>query len=495
MRIVSFLGLTVLLVLAISPAKSDRRDLVTRVSKSFSLVRRVRGRVSSSSKSGYVNSHSFRKNRKLREKLRQKDIRNIRPTETSSSPIISTSALTTPDPFSTSTYLTSISSPVPERRPQSKYKSAEANYLALRRKNNNYKARQYTSTSTTPAPKQKRSIKDEVGDMINQLRHDLENLLKFNENLLHFNSSIVKKAVKSKVETFFSTVSTAIDSQHVKNASTDSVAAAEDILHVTEDIGRTMASTLELDTSSEIQLANISMLVMKKRLGQEAVSKWNSLGVKVELPDQETISNNNETVSLGFTSYNNLGAMMSDSSTGGNIRSPVLSVNVLDNAHQSLKRSIPLTKPIEFVIQHKSIKRVRKRKCTYWEFKHAKWSSDGCYTIRKRSSSTTTACQCYHLTNFAIAVELEQDNDISEQALVVTSPPSSSPRLVSWEYLQYFSAQPSVTDARQFGDRIVTAKTSTTSTTSSQFQVYRATTESLPLLNSRIGRSSRGLNI
>ena len=68
-------------------------------------------------------------------------------------------------------------------------------------------------------------------------------------------------------------------------------------------------------------MANISMLVMKKRLGQEAVSKWNSLGVKVELPDQETISNNNETVSLGFTSYNNLGAMMSDSSTGGNVRS------------------------------------------------------------------------------------------------------------------------------------------------------------------------------
>ena len=68
-----------------------------------------------------------------REKLSQKDIRNIRPTETTSSPIISTSALTTPDPFSTSTYLTSIISPVPERRPQSKYKSAEANYLALRR--------------------------------------------------------------------------------------------------------------------------------------------------------------------------------------------------------------------------------------------------------------------------------------------------------------------------------------------------------------------------
>ena len=159
-------GFTVLLVLAISTVKSDTRDLVTRVSKSFSLVRRVRGRVSSSSKSGYVNSHSFRsklsqtsnffsrykqfqinqksdgsrvqmrnfsENRKLRDKLRQKDVRNIRPTETTSSHTISTSALTTPGPFSTSTSLTSITSPMSERRLQSKYKSAEANYLALRR--------------------------------------------------------------------------------------------------------------------------------------------------------------------------------------------------------------------------------------------------------------------------------------------------------------------------------------------------------------------------
>ena len=47
-----------------------------------------------------------------------------------------------------------------------------------------------------------------------------------------------------KVENFFSTVSTAIDSQSVKKASNDSVAAAANILDVTEDIGRTMASTL-----------------------------------------------------------------------------------------------------------------------------------------------------------------------------------------------------------------------------------------------------------
>ena len=42
--------------------------------------------------------------------------------------------------------------------------------------------------------------------------------------------------------------------------------------------------------------------------------------VKVELPDQESLSLNNATVSLGFTSYENLGHLMSASSTGGNIR-------------------------------------------------------------------------------------------------------------------------------------------------------------------------------
>ena len=77
-------------------------------------------------------------NRRLREK--HKDIRNIRTTVASTpvSPAIS--------------YLSSISTepPLVDRRLslKSKYKSAEANYLALRR-NNNYKARQY-STSTSP---------------------------------------------------------------------------------------------------------------------------------------------------------------------------------------------------------------------------------------------------------------------------------------------------------------------------------------------------------
>ena len=83
-------------------------------------------------------------NRRLRGE--REDIRNIRTTAatTPASPGLSTAA----------SYLTSVttwSPPVEARRhqsSQSKYKSAEANYLALRR-NNNYKARQYSSTTST----------------------------------------------------------------------------------------------------------------------------------------------------------------------------------------------------------------------------------------------------------------------------------------------------------------------------------------------------------
>ena len=79
-----------------------------------------------------------------------------------------------------------------------------------------------------------------------------------------------------------------------------------------------------------MQTANISMLVMKKGLsvttGDGAtynahgygLSRWeNGAGVSVELPDQESLTGDcNNTISLGFTSYTNLGSMMSDNKTG-----------------------------------------------------------------------------------------------------------------------------------------------------------------------------------
>ena len=79
-----------------------------------------------------------------------------------------------------------------------------------------------------------------------------------------------------------------------------------------------------------MQTANISMLVMKKGLSLSTgdgatynahgygLSRWEGGGgVKVELPDQESLTgDSNNTITLGFTSYTNLGSMMSDNKTG-----------------------------------------------------------------------------------------------------------------------------------------------------------------------------------
>ena len=95
-------------------------------------------------------------------------------------------------------------------------------------------------------------------------------------------------------------------------------------------------------------------------------------------------------------------------------------VNVVQNRNQNQMRSIPLTKPIEFLLHHKPLKRVRRKKCVYWDFKYAAWSKDGCYTLRKKSTATTTACQCYHLTNFALKLEDEDVEEIEDTTVLPT---------------------------------------------------------------------------
>ena len=42
----------------------------------------------------------------------------------------------------------------------------------------------------------------------------------------------------------------------------------------------------------------------------------------------------------------------------------------------------------------------------YWDFELDTWSQSGCYPILERSSADRTSCQCYHLTNFAVLVDV-----------------------------------------------------------------------------------------
>ena len=293
----------------------------------------------------------------------------------------------------------------------------------------------------------------EISEGIDKLKSDLKMLKMLNDNIQEASHQIVKQATKAKVETFFKSVSSSLSmltSKKVKESVEDvddvevgpstkedlkkleeadmkkkeeDMKMATSILNITKDISKGLAATVEVGSTMEIQLEDISMAVMKKRLDSDSQatqsSVWQSEELSVELPgedkmyqrhvkstsipisDQSSIAGADSSITLAFTSYNNLGEMMTKTDE---ISSPVLSVNVI--GVEDGGKSIPLTKPLEFVLRHQNMSGFSHRKCVYWDFDGDSWSEDGCYPVREKSSADRTSCQCFHLTNFAVLVDV-----------------------------------------------------------------------------------------
>ena len=105
---------------------------------------------------------------------------------------------------------------------------------------------------------------------------------------------IVKEATKAKVETFFKSVSSSLnllnlqdDAKEKENGKTSSHQSQEDkntatnILNITADISKTLALTVDMGSSVDIKLPNISMTVMKKKTGTSNSSIWEADSLKV----------------------------------------------------------------------------------------------------------------------------------------------------------------------------------------------------------------------
>ena len=172
----------------------------------------------------------------------------------------------------------------------------------------------------------------EISDDIDQLKSDLKMLLVFNDNIQEASHQIVKEATKSKVETFFKSVSSSlsmltskkvkerienIEDIQVRPSSREDIKKIEEadmkkkeedvkmatsILNITKDISKGLAATVEVGSTMEIQLEDISMAVMKKRLdsnNQVAQSSvWKSEELSVELPGDDCI--NLITITIGI---------------------------------------------------------------------------------------------------------------------------------------------------------------------------------------------------
>jgi len=266
-------------------------------------------------------------------------------------------------------------------------------------------------------PTKEEEIEEEIAVGIDQLKSELKMLLVFNHNVLNASNEIIKEATKAKVENFFESVSTSLnmfnfqkknhkediaskDTKKKSSKKKEEIKTATSILNITADISKTLATTVELGSKVDIKLPNISMTVMKKKMGATNSSVWEADSLKVNLPDQSTIAGADSSITVSFTSYDNLGSMMN---MNDDFSSSVLSVNVL--GVEKIGNTIPLTKPMEFVLRHKP-KNFSERKCVYWDFEETGWSQKGCYAVEGKSTENTTVCQCYHLTNFAVLVDV-----------------------------------------------------------------------------------------
>jgi len=289
---------------------------------------------------------------------------------------------------------------------------------------------------------------------IGQLKEDLDLLLNFNENLLHFPRSIVSQAARTKVETFFKTVTDTFNIENIVDTEGEQdkeskMAAASSILSVTEDISDRLASTVELGSSLNISLPEVSMTVLKRKMEDNSSSTWNSEGLSVSLPDQASIAGPDQAITVSFTEYQKLGSLLASDQ---DLTSSILSVHVVQARRTGRARavSIPLDKPVQFTLTHSaSSPGTSPPRCVYWDFPTSSWSDSGCKVVSSETQvvtsnglttsgdnrTTTTTCRCFHLTNFAVQVE-------RARLKTTTTPPP--PKWTTWVPLTYFSSEPSV---------------------------------------------------
>merc|ERR1712133_273367 len=248
---------------------------------------------------------------------------------------------------------------------------------------------------------------NQLNDNISRLKAELSLLLNFNENVLDFDSSIVSEAAKTKVENFFvdlsSTIETFLPSSSTGSSTDLSIVAAETVLDAGDDIANSLASTVELGGQMDIALPNISMSVMKKEPLPDSVSTWENNWLEVELPDQEAITGEDNSIALAFSSYENLGDLMGAESQ---VSSPVLSVIALGEPSGMQRRGgrrwTELEAPVKFSARHGPVPKHSSVSCVYWDFPTSTWLTDGCTSLS--ISEFTTSCSCSHLTSFSLLI-------------------------------------------------------------------------------------------
>ncbi|XP_030850590.1 uncharacterized protein LOC105444772 isoform X3 [Strongylocentrotus purpuratus] len=107
---------------------------------------------------------------------------------------------------------------------------------------------------------------------------------------------------------------------------------------------------------------------------------------------------------IAFTVYRDDALFVMDGQVGSNDGRRNITVNTnIIGASLGTSETTPLNAPVTITLAHKQQTGMNPQ-CVYWEYSTNAWSSDGCDMTN--TSKTHTECQCNHLTNFAVLMDM-----------------------------------------------------------------------------------------
>ncbi|KAK3577487.1 hypothetical protein CHS0354_026437 [Potamilus streckersoni] len=163
--------------------------------------------------------------------------------------------------------------------------------------------------------------------------------------------------------------------------------------------------------------------------------KWSNMVDKIVLPLDSLPSKKDENVHVSFLMYQNLGEMLSstaseedpDQEGQGEQESMTYTINtnIISASVNGGHRITKLNRPVIFTLEHTSIMTHSRYipLCSFWDFDPSNltghWSQEGCQVISSCPSNTT--CQCDHLTNFAVLMDVSGTELSPEHEMSLTT--------------------------------------------------------------------------
>ncbi|XP_072023702.1 adhesion G protein-coupled receptor L2-like isoform X3 [Amphiura filiformis] len=174
---------------------------------------------------------------------------------------------------------------------------------------------------------------------------------------------------------------------------------------------------LEVDVQTVSNILKTPVIQFPKPDTLMVSKSWENISDSIAIPTESIKQRSpSGTAKVVFLAYNNLEELLG---TAGTYKFNTKSNNEVSSGQRIVNSRIlsasindplvsaGLVKPAKLIFQHKQIENVTDPVCAYWQFinrTRGEWSDKGCMLVD--TNKTHTTCECNHLTNFAIIMNV-----------------------------------------------------------------------------------------